>query len=123
MRKQTTTKATRKRRAMRKATDRDFREWVQKQPSCISGGFSEWVDGEGRNPACHVRTAATAGTAFKGDFACVPMTHQEHWDQHTHGPAGCLRLHRGGDWTRETAAEWFLLQARRYHALWLAESR
>jgi hypothetical protein len=38
-------------------TDKQFREWVQRQPSCISGRHSEWLEtGEGRCIAAHIRT-------------------------------------------------------------------
>lgn len=98
--------------------DKRFREWVQRQPSCISGRFSEYVHGEGRNPACHVRRASRSGIAFKGDFCCVPMTQAEHLTQHQKGEAGCLAEHLGGQWTRETAAAWFDDQAKAYRERW-----
>jgi hypothetical protein len=32
--------------ARRCGTDREYQEWIQRQPSCLSGAFSEWVNGE-----------------------------------------------------------------------------
>jgi hypothetical protein len=101
-----------------KENDRKYREWISRQPSCISAQFSEFINGEGRNPACHVRRSSTSGTGFKAEFSCVPMTHAEHWDQHCHGEAGCLRMHRGGNWTRDTATTWFDQQVKRYRKMW-----
>ena len=72
-------------RAHAKGPDSAFRAWVQRQPSCISGRFSEWVNGEGRNPACHVRRARESGTAYKGEYACVPLTQPEHLLTHQRG--------------------------------------
>jgi hypothetical protein len=109
--------------ARAKGTDTDFREWVQKQPSCITFRWSEWlVDvGEFRNPACHIRRAGKSGTAHKEAFACVPMTNEEHHFQHQHGEAACLnRFLNSGEFTREEAADWFDRQRERYLRLWLA---
>jgi hypothetical protein len=73
-------------RARAKGTDKEFREWVQRQPSCISGRFSEFLEnGEGRCVAAHVRRAGESGTGFKGEFAVVPMTQAEHLIQHQKG--------------------------------------
>ena len=66
-------------------SDKQYRQWIQRQVSCISGRYSEWVDGEGRCEAAHVRRAGKSGTGFKAEFSCVPLTRQEHSDQHQHG--------------------------------------
>ena len=66
-------------------TDKQFREWIQKQPSAFSGEFSEFVDGEGRCEAAHVRRSNEAGTSYKPEYACIPLTHNEHHTQHTQG--------------------------------------
>lgn len=66
-------------------SDKQFRKWVQKQPSAISEEYSEWIDGEGRCEAAHVRRSSEAGTSYKPDYACIPLTHQEHQQQHNHG--------------------------------------
>lgn len=108
--------------ARAKGTDKQYREWIQKQPSCISGAFSEWIEqlGEARNPACHVRRAATFGTAFKADYSCVPMTHKEHADQSNKGEAYCLGVHSACyPWTNERAKEFFDEQRVKYLAMWI----
>ena len=67
-------------------TDEEFRLWVSHQPSCLSGAFSEYHQGVGRNVACHIRTVAGgAGSAIKPPFSCVPMTDAEHRLTHAHG--------------------------------------
>jgi hypothetical protein len=72
--------------ARAKGTDKQFREWVQRHPSCISGRFSEYLEnGEGRCVAAHVRRAGESGTGFKAEFACLPMTQAEHLLQHQKG--------------------------------------
>lgn len=68
-----------------KKGDETYRKWIQRQPSCLSGTYSEYVNGEGRCVAAHVRRASGSGTGFKGDFACVPLTQEEHLLQHQHG--------------------------------------
>lgn len=66
-------------------TDEQFRKWIQSHPSAISGEFSEYVVGEGRCEAAHVRRASESGTAYKPEYACIPLTHAEHQQQHTQG--------------------------------------
>lgn len=67
-------------------TDDAFRAWIQRKPSWHSGKFSEYVEGEGRCIAAHVRRVADgAGTGHKPDYACVPLTDAEHKTQHAHG--------------------------------------
>lgn len=89
-------------------TDEQFREWVQKQPSVISGKFSEYVNGEGRNVAAHIRRANESGTALKADYCCVPMTNAEHNLQHHKGETEALLVHGSGtQLSPEAAKEWF----------------
>ena len=66
-------------------SDKNYREWIQRQPSCISGEYSEYVDGEGRCIAAHVRRAKNSGIGMKPEFSCVPLTDAEHRLQHQHG--------------------------------------
>lgn len=96
-------------RASRKGTDKQFREWVQRQPSCISGRFSEFLEsGEGRCIAAHIRRAKDSGTGYKAEYACVPLTHDEHLLQHQKGESVF-----GGK-------EFFDQQRLRYLKLWIA---
>ncbi len=71
--------------AQAKGTDKAYRRWISFQPSCISGRFSEWVDGVGRCEAAHVRRAGKSGIGFKAEYSCVPLTRSEHAAQHQHG--------------------------------------
>lgn len=66
-------------------TDAEFREWIQRQPSAYSGNFGEYVDGEGRCVAAHVRRAGESGTAYKAEYACIPLTDAQHRHQHRQG--------------------------------------
>jgi hypothetical protein len=66
-------------------TDEQYRKWIQKQPSAISGDFSEWVNDEGRCEAAHVRRSYDAGTGYKPPYSCIPLTHDEHAQQHNEG--------------------------------------
>lgn len=95
-----------------KINDKAFQEWVRTQPSCISGGFSEWVDGVGRNEYCHVRRVANgAGVGIKPPFSGVPMTHAEHAMQHQHGEAHLLAAY---GIIADDAAAWFAAKADEY---------
>lgn len=72
--------------ARKKGTDKQFRRWVNEQPSCISGQFSEWHDGIGYCEAAHVRLVKWgAGMGKKNEYACVPLTRSEHREQHQRG--------------------------------------
>ncbi len=108
-------------------TDKKFREWVQRQPSCLSGRFSEYVNGEGRCIAAHVRRAATSGTGYKAPFSCVPMTDDEHRFQHQHGELACLLRYMSGPLgipqfaAADFAKEWFTDQAKKYRKQWERE--
>lgn len=67
-------------------TDGEYRAWIQLQPSIVSKQFSEYVNGEGRCVAAHVRRVANgSGTSIKPKFACVPLTDAEHQLQHNKG--------------------------------------
>ena len=67
-------------------SDEAFRLWITHQPSCLSGDFGEWHDGEGRNVAAHVRSVkAGAGVARKPPFSAVPLTDAEHRATHQYG--------------------------------------
>lgn len=91
-------------------TDAEFRAWVTRQPSILSGGFNEYDDaGDGRCVACHVRRAGESGTGYKAEYACVPMTDAEHRDQHAYSEHECLFRHRKNDPApdRQEAKEWF----------------
>lgn len=99
-------------------TDDEFREWVQLQP-CIISGSADWVEltpGGGLEPrceACHVRRSGEFGTGYKADYACVPMKHEYHAQQHKLGETYAYNeyLHNqnriDGIVTEQTAKDWF----------------
>ncbi len=78
-------------------TDEEFREWIQQQPSCISGDrdYCETLTGDAEMvcKAAHVRRAGESGTGYKAEYACVPLTNEEHSCQHQHGELSCLEIH------------------------------
>lgn len=82
--------------------DEAYLEWVRTQPSCISG--------KGPCEAAHVRRLKYgSGTADKGKMNAVPLTPEEHRDQHHGGEAYCLNKHRPKVplWTETEAKQWF----------------
>lgn len=87
-------------------TDEEYVEWVQKQKSCVSGRYSEYVNGVGHCEAAHVRRAAEAGTGYKPLFAVIPLTHDEHALQHQEGEARVLEVYKI-NCQPEYAKEWF----------------
>ena len=106
-------------------TDATFREYIQRQRSCLSGKFSEWISelGEWRNPACHVRRAGDSGTGFKAPYACVPMTNPEHAYQHQHGELAVIQKYNPAvartvktEWQ---AKAWFDKQVENYRVAYL----
>jgi hypothetical protein len=112
-------------------TDAEFRAFIQTLPSCLSGQFSKYVNGEGRNSACHVRRSATSGTGSKGKYCETPLLHEEHRTQHQLGELACLALHMGtldlerlfaGTTDREAAPiakRWFDEQVEKYREMWI----
>lgn len=82
-------------------TDDAYRAWVQKQPSAFSGQFSEYVNGEGRCIAAHVRRAGESGTGYKAPYACIPITNEEHQRQHKEGESAL----GGKDWFDKARAK------------------
>ena len=108
----------------RLGSDRQYQEWVRHQPSCIDGNF-DW-DSEKGEPRCepaHVRRAGESGTGYRGLYAVVPLTHQQHKHQHRWGEAACLNRFLGGHWTPETASEWFDNKRTEYVMKWAQHKR
>lgn len=91
-------------------SDKQYREWIQKQPSAYSKEFSEFVDGEGRCEAAHVRRAIDSGTSYKPTYSCIPLTHDEHLLQHQQGE------------TALNPREWFENQRNKYLLQWAKET-
>lgn len=92
-------------------TPEEYAAWVQRQPSAYSGKFSEYVNGEGRCVAAHVRRVADgAGAAIKNDYAVIPLTNEEHAMQHQRGESAL-----GGK-------AWCDQQRARHLSRWMAET-
>lgn len=73
--------------AKRRGTDEEYREWIRRQKSALSGQWGLWLCdvGEGRCEACHYRTAKNSGVGMKPEYSCIPLTAQEHRRQHQVG--------------------------------------
>lgn len=90
-------------------SDDDYLAWVRRQPSAISKQFSEYVNGEGRCEAAHVRH--NSGVGIKPPYSAIPLTNGEHADQHQIGHESFCEKHG-------KPADWFLRQRARYVAQW-----
>ena len=68
-------------------TDDEYLAWVKRQPSAVTGVFSEYHDnGEGYSIPAHVRRVEHgAGTAIKPPYSAIPLTKNQHDDTHQHG--------------------------------------
>lgn len=90
-------------------TDEEYLAWIRRQPSALSKKFSEYVDGEGRCEAAHVRHNSGVGT--KPPYSAIPLTHEEHAEQHQIGHESfCAKFNKPSDW--------FLRQRARFVAQW-----
>jgi hypothetical protein len=74
-----------------------FRLWVNKQPCyyCARQGikepvFSEYVNGEGRNPAAHVNRANNRGVSTKALLSAIPLCKKHHDLQHLKGETALM---------------------------------
>jgi len=94
--------------AKAKGTDKAYRRWVNLQPSCISGKYSEWHDGIGYCEGAHVnRIKWGSGRGKKADYSAVPLTREEHRLQHQHGEEYFA------------SKDWWEAQALKYLAMWV----
>jgi len=95
-------------RAQAKGTDKEFLDFIRRQPSAYSGRFSEYLeDGTGRCVAAHVRRASNSGTACKPEYSAIPLTFAEHFLTHQKGETVLMRK------------EWFETQALKYLQRWI----
>jgi hypothetical protein len=112
-------------------SDKAYREWVQTLPSCLTGGFSEYLeDGRRLCVAAHVRRAGMSGVAYKAPYSVVPLTQLEHLHQHNQGELACLVKFRRDPKLRTAlenaspdealliAERWFDAQVVTYRELW-----
>jgi hypothetical protein len=67
-----------------KGPERHYLDWLKTQPSVLSGQFS-WNDGSPFCEPAHWRTARHCGVGQKPAFLAIPLTHQEHAQQHRKG--------------------------------------
>ena len=105
-------------------SDADFRKWIQTLPSCLDGGYAEYINGDGRNPACHNRRAGESGIAYKAEFSCYPMTHEQHAYAHQRGELACLQRHAPhlGVETVQEAKDIFDAFVALYRERWFSEN-
>lgn len=103
-------------------TDEEYREWVQRQPSCLSGS-GDWVAelGEERCEAAHVRRSDESGAGIKAEYACVPLTRKEHQIQHDNGEASLLNEINHTKLDEQSAKGWFDVQRFKYLEKWCWE--
>ncbi len=95
-------------KARSKGADAQYLAWIRLWPSCLSGAYSEVVNGEGKCEACHVRrVAAGAGVAEKPEYSAIPLTGEEHAMTHQKGESVFC------------APEWFDNQAAKYLTMWI----
>jgi len=107
--------------ASRYGTDKEYLEWLSFQPSCIDGTFNQYVDGIGRNIACHVRRASNSGTSAKPVYSAVAMTDAQHKIQSTKGEAWVLSDYRQdcSNYTNLKAKKWFDIAASQSLERWI----
>ena len=92
-------------------SDEQYQAHIRTLPSCYSGDYSEYHNGEGRCEYAHVRRAGMSGTGYKPPYMGVPLTHAEHALQHQKGYGA---LNEGG-------IDWFEKQAVMYRTNWVKD--
>ena len=74
------------RKKKKKISDRAFLDWLRTQPSALDGAMSLDVDtGQRYCDPCHYRTAKNSGTGCKPLYSAIPLTHEQHLEQHRIG--------------------------------------
>lgn len=71
-------------RAKLKGSETDYFNWLKRCVSVIYPKYSEYVNGEGRCVVAHVRNN-NAGVGYKPPYCAVPMTQEQHANQHQYG--------------------------------------
>lgn len=85
-------------------TDKQFRAWVATQ-DCIATSIGEGCSGD--VIAAHVRRIADgAGTGIKPDYACIPLCHGHHTEQHQHGESRLAPKEKWDQWRIQTVEKW-----------------
>jgi hypothetical protein len=84
--------------------DAQFRAWVATQ-DCIATSIGEGCSGD--VIAAHVRRIADgAGTGIKPAYACVPLCHGHHTEQHQHGESRLAPKEKWDLWRIQTVEKW-----------------
>lgn len=113
-------RAEREHYAFQYGTNADYEAYCRKQPCAICGNWAEYHAIKGYlSQFCHVRDAGNAGTGYKPPFSGHPGCGTCHNAAHQHGEAWCLKNNLGGEWTRESAHEWFKNAARESLECWI----
>jgi len=95
-------------KAKQKGDELDYIQWLHRWPSCLSGAYSEWNNGQGFCEAAHVRHVSLgSGTGTKPEYCAVPLTRAEH-----------QLTHQKGD-SIFAPSEWWEQQAAIYLCRWL----
>jgi hypothetical protein len=93
-------------KAKAKGSELDYIDWLHKWPSCLSGTYSEWHNGQGFCEAAHVRHVSRgAGTGTKPEYWAVPLTGDEHKLAHQKGDA----IFYPPEWWDEQAAHYLCI--------------
>lgn len=101
--------------APRFGTDEEFQSWVRRQPSAVSGQFSEYVNGDGRCEFAHVRRASDSGTGYKPKYRGIPLTHAEHTLQHQKGESALMPYDKWDQLAAKYRTDW--IKSRLYDLL------
>lgn len=80
-----------------KPNDKHYLVWLRTQPSAFSGISRNVI-------AAHYRTAKNSGISIKPLFSAIPLTHQEHIEQHRIGQFKFA----GRNWWEETVKNYQL---------------
>jgi len=95
-------------RARERGAEEEYLNWLRRWPSVFTETYSEYKDGEGLNPACHVRRVSMgAGMGEKPPYFAVPMHQEEHSMQHQKGEGIYC------------PPQWWECEAIRYLCLWI----
>ena len=73
-------------KAIAKGTTEQYEAYVRTFPSVLTNNFKEWIDGEGVSVFAHYRDVSRgAGTGIKPPYSGLPLTQEQHSNQHQHG--------------------------------------
>lgn len=104
--------------------DKKFLEWISYQPSIIDGTYNQYINGEGRNIACHVRRLSRgSGIGYKPLFSAIPLTDAQHQLQGSaDGERKVLDLYLHSHFDTDQAAKWFEEKSHEQLEKWMNET-